>query len=330
MNWNQLQYIVTTAQEGSVTRAAARLFISQPSLTLSIQNLEKELGIKIFEKRKGTLSLTYAGRLYYDWALNTLHSRDLLEARLGDIKEEKSHQIRLGISPHRSRILLPAILPRFYEVFPASEILLEERPTYQLRSMLEEEKLDLIIDVPHPDSLNYQNILLAQEHLVLAVPEVYLKKLPEISPEASMVTTDPEDQAGGAVPIRAFSSFPFFTLAEPQNLSALSRRIYEAAGFLPRTRLVCSSIETALDLSAQGLGIVLAPEIYSHSDRAGKGIRFFHMAPRMADRLDMRQICLVHRKSLYLHAGLKTLIGLFLETAPQIYGQERQVLSPRS
>ena len=110
MNWNQLQYIVTTAQEGSVTRAAARLFISQPSLTLSIQNLEKELGIKIFEKSRGTLSLTYAGRLYYDWALNTLHSRDILEARLGDIKEEKSHQIRLGISPHRSRILLPAIL----------------------------------------------------------------------------------------------------------------------------------------------------------------------------------------------------------------------------
>jgi hypothetical protein len=50
----------------------------------------------------------------------------------------------------------------------------------------------------------------------------------------------------------------------------------------------------------------------------------------MADRLDMRQICLVHRKSLYLHAGLKTLIGLFLETAPQIYGQERQASSPRS
>ena len=75
--------------------------------------------------------------------------------------------IRLGISPHRSVILLPEILPRFYEQFPTSEIFLEERPTYQLRTMLEEEQLDLMIDVPHPDSLNYQNIVLAQEHLVL-------------------------------------------------------------------------------------------------------------------------------------------------------------------
>ena len=75
MNWNQLQYIITTAQEKSITRAAKKLFISQPSLTLSIQNLEKELGVELFERSRGAMTLTYAGRLYYDWALNTLHSR---------------------------------------------------------------------------------------------------------------------------------------------------------------------------------------------------------------------------------------------------------------
>ena len=79
MNWNQLQYIVTTAQEKSITKAAGKLFISQPSLTLSIQNLEKELGVELFERSRGAMTLTYAGRLYYDWALNTLHSRNIPE-----------------------------------------------------------------------------------------------------------------------------------------------------------------------------------------------------------------------------------------------------------
>jgi DNA-binding transcriptional LysR family regulator len=158
MNWNQLQYIVTTAQEKSITKAARKLFISQPSLTLSIQNLEKELGVELFERSRGSLTLTYAGQLFYDWALSTLHSREKLDARIGDIKDESSHLIRLGVSPHRSAILLPRILPRFYELFPHSEVFLEERPTYRLRTMLEEDQLDLIIDVPHPDSLNYQNI----------------------------------------------------------------------------------------------------------------------------------------------------------------------------
>ena len=319
MNWNQLQYIVTTAQEKSISKAAKKLYISQPSLTLSIQNLEKELGVVLFERTRGALSLTYAGQIYYDWALNTLHSREQLGARIDDIKEQTSHQIRLGISPHRSTILLPAILPDFYAQFPKSELRIEERPTYQLRSLMEEEKLDLIIDVPHPDTLNYQNILLAQEHLVLAVPESFIKKLPEISPEAHMITTDPSKVTNEVVDLQCFGEMPFFMQSEPQNLAAQSRRIYESAGFFPRTRLVCNNISTALDLVKSQLGIVLAPEIYSLPGHAQEGVRYFRMDPQMTDQIDVRQICLVYRKSLYLHAGLKTLISLFVERAPGIY-----------
>ena len=319
MNWNQLQYIVTTAQEKSISKAAKKLYISQPSLTLSIQNLEKELGVVLFERTRGALSLTYAGQLYYDWALNTLHSREQLGARIDDIKEQTSHQIRLGISPHRSTILLPAILPDFYAQFPKSELRIEERPTYQLRALMEEEKLDLIIDVPQPDTLNYQNILLAQEHLVLAVPESFIKKLPEISPEAHMITTDPSKVTNEVVDLQCFGEMPFFMQTEPQNLAAQSRRIYESAGFFPRTRLVCNNISTALDLVKSQLGIVLAPEIYSLPGHAQEGVRYFRMDPQMTDQIDVRQICLVYRKSLYLHAGLKTLISLFVERAPGIY-----------
>ena len=319
MNWNQLQYIVTTAQEKSISKAAKKLYISQPSLTLSIQNLEKELGVVLFERTRGALSLTYAGQLYYDWALNTLHSREQLGARIDDIKEQTSHQIRLGISPHRSTILLPAILPDFYAQFPKSELRIEERPTYQLRALMEEEKLDLIIDVPQHDTLNYQNILLAQEHLVLAVPESFIKKLPEISPEAHMITTDPSKVTNEVVNLQCFGEMPFFMQTEPQNLAAQSRRIYESAGFFPRTRLVCNNISTALDLVKSQLGIVLAPEIYSLPGHAQEGVRYFRMDPQMTDQIDMRQICLVYRKSLYLHAGLKTLISLFVERTPGIY-----------
>ncbi len=319
MNWNQLQYIVTTAQEKSISKAAKKLFISQPSLTLSIQNLEKELGVVLFTRTRGALTLTYPGQLYYDWALNTLHSRQQLDARIDDIKEQSSHQIRLGISPHRSTILLPAILPDFYSQFPTSELRIEERPTYQLRALMEEEKLDLIIDVPHPDTLNFQNILLAQEHLVLAVPESFIEKLPEVSPEAHMITTDPSKVTREVVTLQSFGELPFFMQTEPQNLAAQSRRIYESAGFFPRTRLVCNNISTALDLVKSQLGIVLAPEIYSLPGHAQEGVRYFRMDPQMAEQIDVRQICLVYRRSLYLHAGLKALISLFVERTPGIY-----------
>ena len=320
MNWNQLQYIVTTAQEKSITKAAKKLFISQPSLTLSIQNLEKELGVELFERNRGSLALTYAGQLYYDWALSTLHARERLSDRLSDIREESSHLIRLGISPHRSAILLPVILPRFYEMFPASEIFLEEKPTYQLRTLLEEEKLDLMIDVPHPDTLGYVNTFLAEEHLVLAVPASYMDQYTQFSPTASMITLDPAAASPDVVPLQLFQDFPFFMLSDPQNLSALSRRIYESAGFMPQTRLVCNNIFTALNMVQKQLGIVIAPGICEHPDHALEGVRYFHMDPQMAGQMDVRQICLVYRKSLYLHAGLKPLIDLFIEYAPEMYG----------
>ena len=320
MNWNQLQYIVTTAQEKSITKAAKKLFISQPSLTLSIQNLEKELGVELFERNRGSLALTYAGQLYYDWALSTLHARERLSDRLSDIREESSHLIRLGISPHRSAILLPVILPRFYELFPASEIFLEEKPAYQLRTLLEEEKLDLMIDVPHPDTLGYVNTFLAEEHLVLAVPASYMDQYTQFSPTASMITLDPAAASPDVVPLQLFQDFPFFMLSDPQNLSALSRRIYESAGFMPQTRLVCNNIFTALNMVQKQLGIVIAPGICEHPDHALEGVRYFHMDPQMAGQMDVRQICLVYRKSLYLHAGLKALIDLFIEYAPEMYG----------
>ena len=67
------------------------------------------------------------------------------------------------------------------------------------------------------------------------------------------------------------------------------------------------------------IGIVIAPEIYSHPEYAQEGIRYFRIDPLMADQIDVRQICLVYRKSLYLHAGLKTLIDLFVELTPEVY-----------
>ena len=64
MNWNQLQYVITIAEEKSITKAAQKLYISQPSLSLSIQALEKETGIPLFERNRGEMKLTYAGSLF--------------------------------------------------------------------------------------------------------------------------------------------------------------------------------------------------------------------------------------------------------------------------
>ena len=169
MNWNQLQYVITIAEEKSITKAAQKLYISQPSLSLSIQALEKETGIPLFERNRGEMKLTYAGSLFYEWAISTLHSHTQLEWKLGDIVSGSRTLIRLGLSPHRSERLLAPVLERFYSMYENCDIQIIEQPTYILRQMLEEDKLDLILDISSPDTINYESELLVKESFVLAI-----------------------------------------------------------------------------------------------------------------------------------------------------------------
>lgn len=129
MNWNQLQYVITIAEEKSITKAAQKLYISQPSLSLSIQALEKETGIPLFERNRGEMKLTYAGSLFYEWAISTLHSHTQLEWKLGDIVSGSRTLIRLGLSPHRSERLLAPVLERFYSMYENCDIQIIEQPT---------------------------------------------------------------------------------------------------------------------------------------------------------------------------------------------------------
>ena len=144
MNWNQLQYVITIAEEKSITKAAQKLYISQPSLSLSIQALEKETGTSLFERNRGEMKLTYAGSLFYEWAVSTLHSHTQLEWKLGDIVSGSRTLIRLGLSPHRSERLLAPVLERFYSMYENCDIQIIEQPTYILRQMLEEDKLEAL------------------------------------------------------------------------------------------------------------------------------------------------------------------------------------------
>ena len=303
MNWNQLRYVATVAEERSVTRAAQKLYLSQPSLSLSIKSLEQELGLALFTREQGALTLTYAGELFYEWAKVTLHSYDQLTLKLADIAGERRSLLRVGISPHRSAFVMPAILERFYAVHPACEVRLVEQPTYILRKHLEEGGLDVMVDTPHPDTNAYTSELLAEEEIVLAVPDSFACQLP------------PQLYSAAELPLDALGGFPFILLSQDQVLGSLSRQICEASGFLPDIRLTCVGVENALGLTQKQLGITFVPEFFSAVPQFAHGVRFFHVRGIRP----YRQICLVYSRSSYQSLHLQSLLGLFRELVPPIY-----------
>ncbi|MGN0295342.1 MAG: LysR family transcriptional regulator [Lachnospiraceae bacterium] len=338
MNWNQLQYVITITDEKSITKAARKLFISQPSLSLSIQSLEKEIGTALFERRHGEITPTYAGSLFYEWAVSTLHSQQQLTAKMDDIAKERRHLIRFGISPHRSILLLPEIVKQFYQDFPDCELRIEESPTFQLRKLLDNNELDFMVDIPNPDTLNYRNDLLAEEKILLAVPCTYLEKHPEIVPvdspaeDKNIIHHTPAGEGSplphalsGAktITLTDLSSCPFILLSPDHVIGKISRKICESTSFYPDIRLTCRNLNMAISLVSSQLGATFVPEIYAGKHIYDSQVRYFFIK----DYTETRQICLVYRKNLYQTAPLRRLLQLFRDMFPKLYVYEKSSLS---
>lgn len=303
MNWNQLQYVVTVADEKNITKAAKRLFISQPSLSLSIQSLEKELGTALFQRARGEMVLTYAGTLFYDWAVSTLHSQSQLQMKLSDITNENRRLIRIGISPHRSLTMLPAILEQFYIDYPKCEIHILEKPTYVLKKLLENHEIDFMIDVPHPDTINFQSEQLTEERIVLAVPSSFCQK-----------ETFPKDEQG-FIALCDLSPYPFILLSSDQVLGSMSRKMCESVSFYPNIRLICENVETALTLAGRQLGITFVPEILAMRKKFFPEVSYFPCRQFH----DTRPLCLVFHRNSYRHAPLMHLLSLFKKMVKELY-----------
>ena len=95
MTVQQLRYIITVAEAGSSTDAAKKLFISQPSLSNAVKDIEKEIGISVFIRSRTGITLTKEGMEFLGYARQVIQKMELLEDRYVTSKSEK---IKFGVS----------------------------------------------------------------------------------------------------------------------------------------------------------------------------------------------------------------------------------------
>lgn len=153
MTLNELRFIVAVAQERNFRRAAEKAFISQPALSLAIQKLEDELGLKIFERGKNDVSLTPVGTAIVEQAQRVLEEAELIREIAAQGKNQLSTPLRLGIIHSVSPYLLPDLIPELKKLAPQMALEVEENITANLEALLRNGKLDvIIIALPFGDS----------------------------------------------------------------------------------------------------------------------------------------------------------------------------------
>ena len=127
MNFKQATYIRTIVQEGSISAAARKLFISQPSLSQMVRQAESEYGVQLFDRSVSPLRLTFAGERYLEAANQILTVNERMENELREIREENSGLLRLGISVQRGLQVLPVAMPWFSMQYPKVTVKLTDQ-----------------------------------------------------------------------------------------------------------------------------------------------------------------------------------------------------------
>jgi len=252
MNYNVLRYFSVLAQVEHYTIAAARLGISQPSLSSAIHNLENELGgVKLFEKAGRNIRLTEEGKFYQqkvDAALSELHTASLM---LRDSKISAPVVIRMGFVSGTLDGLVANHIADYINANSRIRFHLTESSAENLMDMMRQEKLDMaIVDATDRDrNLHFRK--LGKRNLFAALPESH--------PLAESESLDPRSilqEPQIVFNYNVSKSFSEWTTGEPRD-----------------ENVICTvdTVQSALDLVASGVGVAFVPDTCTHPH---PGVRF--------------------------------------------------------
>lgn len=145
MTLNELRYIVAVSQEGNFRRAAEKVFVSQPALSLAIQKLEEELGVQIFERSRTAVSVTPAGEMIVAQAQRVLEEVAQIREIASQGKDQLTGTLKVGAIFTVGPYLLPQLIPVLKQKAPNMPLEMEENMTANLQALLINGRLDVII-----------------------------------------------------------------------------------------------------------------------------------------------------------------------------------------
>ncbi len=148
MELRQLRYFVAVAEEGNISRAAKRIFLTQPALSRQIKALEDEIGQCLLERQAHSIRLTPYGQVLLSEARQLLQHTDQVVERVRGAGREV--RLRVGYAPSLAAGMLPAAVETFSQTHPTAQVELHDLSTKEMLSGLEREELDVALSVGQP------------------------------------------------------------------------------------------------------------------------------------------------------------------------------------
>lgn len=245
MDVRDYEYIVAIADQGSITRAAEQLFITQPALTKFLQRIEKELGLSLFVRKGKQFILTESGQKYVEVGHEILRlDRKLTEQLIQDGIAQKK-RVRLGFSMGRFYNLMETVLPAFSETYPDVQVYASAGTSRKQFDLLRRKELDMAIVTNVEQRMGYTYLPVEKSYLALAVRED--------DPLVELAETI-EAYPFPAIDKVHLNGRKFIMLQANTNSGHLTRELLRRYDIRPNTVLELNDVRSAIDTVANGVG----------------------------------------------------------------------------
>lgn len=277
MTITQLHYVLAVAEHQNFTKAAQKVFVTQPTLSMQIQKLEDELDVLIFDRSKKPIELTETGKKIVQQARNIVNESDRIQDIVDQQKGFVGGLFRLGVIPTVMPTLLPMFLNNFIKKYSKVKLKIEELHTEAMIEKLREGHLDAGIAATPLELPNIKEQVLYYEPFVGYIPEGHrLHRQEKLETE----NLDLED----ILLLQDGHCFKDGIL----NLCKATRTYDE-----DRFQLESGSFETLVKLANEGLGMTLLPYLHTLDikENEKKNLRMFK------EPVPAREVSLIYNKS---------------------------------
>jgi LysR family transcriptional regulator, transcription activator of glutamate synthase operon len=239
---DELRWFVVLAETGHMTDAAAKLNVSQPTLSRALARLEHQVGAPLFDRLHRRIQLNAYGRIMLEHSRRGLAEMRWASERIAALRDPDGGTVRLAFVRTVATGLVPDLLRRFRSKAPRVQFDLREAAGHQVVDLLADGQVDLAITGPRPDGDQFGWHALTTVRLCLAVPHNHRFahrrriRLAEAADESFIVATD------------------------PHMLGAVTHELWAAEHISPPVALEVTSLPTIEGFVAAGLGVAIVPE----------------------------------------------------------------------
>lgn len=310
--FSKYNYVYQVYKERNFTRAAEKLYISQPSLSVAIKNIERKIGADLFERMGTTVKLTEIGEEYIATAKQIIAAETDFLNRINDINNLKKGKVVVGGTNYLSSYVLPRVINRFNRLYPDIEVELVEANSYNLSNMVNNEQVDIIIDSFDEIPDDYQGEFLASEDILLCVP-----KDREINEKLKKYQIKPESIYNGSVrlmnvegvPMEIFKNEKFILLKKGNDMCKRAMKFFNEENIEPNVIYRVDQLNISYALADSGIGLCFITDTFFKYGRGSDNVLLYKVKNEQYNR----NLYVAYKKNRYCTKAMEEFIKVTKE-----------------